>query len=320
MFRFYEISGIDFSVFYRHEYTMKKIMKPNNAVLDFKGIALLIIICASWGLNQVAIKVIIPDVSPILQAGIRSIGASFLVLVWMKIRRIPVLKKDNTLFWGIIVGLLFSVEFILIYWGLGFTNASRAVIFLYTSPFVVALGAQLFIPGEKLNKMQISGLCLAFLGIIVAFNESVNLPTKQMLIGDIMLMAGAVIWGATTVVIKMGPLASIAPSKTLLYQLGVSALVLPVAALVFKEPGITNLTPLVIGSLVFQVVWIAFVTYVAWFWLISNYAVSRLASFTFLTPLFGVIAGAIFLSEQITIYLICALVLVGTGIYLVNRR
>ena len=295
-------------------------MKPNNAVLDFKGMTLLIILCASWGFNQVAIKVAIQSVSPVLQAGIRSIGATILVLIWMNLRRVPVLAKDNTLWWGIAVGLLFSAEFILIYWGLDFTDASRAVIFLNTSPFAVAIGALLFIPGEKLNKTQVFGLCLAFIGIIVAFNESLNLPTKQMLIGDIMLTLAAVIWGATTVVIKAGPLALIAPSKTLLYQLAVSALVLPVVSVAFGEPGIVNITPLVIGSLFYQIVWIAFITYIAWFWLISNYAVSRLASFTFLTPFFGVIAGAIFLNEQITIYLIIALVLVGTGIYLVNRR
>ncbi|MCK4767412.1 MAG: DMT family transporter [Desulfobacula sp.] len=295
-------------------------MKPNNAALDFKGVLLLILLCASWGFNQVAIKVAIEGISPVLQAGIRSIGATILVLIWMNVRRIPVLAKDNTLWWGIAVGLLFSIEFILIYWGLNFTNASRAVIFLNTSPFAVALGAQLFIPGEKLNKIQISGLCLAFIGIIIAFNESLNLPTRQMLIGDIMLTGAAVIWGATTVVIKAGPLASIAPSKTLLYQLGISAMVLPAVSLAFGEPGITNMTPLVITSLFYQIVWIAFITYIAWFWLISNYAVSRLASFTFLTPFFGVIAGAICLNEQITLYLICALVLVGTGIYLVNRH
>ncbi|WP_299978747.1 DMT family transporter [Desulfobacula sp.] len=295
-------------------------MKPNNAALDFKGVLLLIILCASWGFNQVAIKVAIESISPVLQAGIRSIGATMLVLIWMNIRRIPVLAKDNTLWWGIAAGLLFSLEFILIYWGLDFTNASRAVIFLNTSPFAVALGAQLFIPGEKLNKIQLSGLCLAFIGIIVAFNESLNLPTRQMLIGDVMLTGAAIIWGATTVVIKAGPLASIAPSKTLLYQLAVSAIVLPAVSLAFGEPGITSMTPLVITSLFYQIVWIAFITYIAWFWLISNYAVSRLASFTFLTPFFGVIAGAVFLNEQITLYLICALVLVGTGIYLVNRR
>ena len=295
-------------------------MKPNNSVLDFKGITLLIILCASWGFNQVAIKVAISSVPPVLQAGIRSIGATILVLIWMNLRRVPVLAKDNTLWWGIAAGLLFSAEFILIYWGLDFTNASRAVIFLNTSPFVVALGAQLFIPGEKLKKIQVLGLCLAFVGIIVAFNESLNLPTRQMLIGDIMLTLAAVFWGATTVVIKASPLALISPSKTLLYQLGVSALVLPVVSVVFGEPGVVNMTPLIMASLFYQIVWIAFITYIAWFWLISNYAVSRLASFTFLTPFFGVIAGALFLHEQITLYLFCALVLVGTGIYLVNRR
>ncbi|MBA3012970.1 MAG: DMT family transporter [Proteobacteria bacterium] len=295
-------------------------MKPNNAALDFTGIALLIILCASWGMNQVAIKIAIQGVSPILQAGIRSMGATVLVLIWMKLRRIPVLAKDTTLWWGIGVGFLFSAEFVLIYWGLEFTNASRAVIFLNTSPFAVALGAFIFIPGEKLNRIQISGLSLAFVGIMVAFNESLNLPTRQMLIGDIMLTIAAVIWGATTVIIKAGPLAAIAPSKTLLYQLAVSALVLPVASLAFGEPGILKLTPLVVGSLFYQTVWVAFITYIAWFWLIRNYAVSRLASFTFLTPIFGVIAGAIFLNEPITRYLVCALLLVGTGIYLVNRR
>ncbi|MBU1342144.1 MAG: DMT family transporter [Proteobacteria bacterium] len=295
-------------------------MKPNNTALDLKGMMLLIILCASWGINQVAIKVAIYSVPPVLQAGLRSIGAALLVVVWMKLRRVPILAKDHTLWWGILVGLLFSVEFILIYWGLEFTNASRAVIFLNTSPFVVALGAQLFIPGEKLNKIQVSGLCLAFVGIMVAFNESLNLPTRQMLIGDIMLMIAAVLWGATTVVIKSGPLAVISPSKTLLYQLAVSALVLPLSSLALGEPGMTTLSPLVMASLFYQIVWIAFITYIAWFWLISNYAVSRLASFTFLTPLFGVLAGAVFLNEQITLYLVCALFMVGTGIYLINRR
>ncbi len=235
-------------------------------------------------------------------------------------RRTPIFSRDNTLWWGLIIGILFSAEFILIYWGLGYTNASRAVIFIYTSLFVVALGAHLFIPGEKLGIIQITGLVLAFSAIPFVFSESINLPTKQMLVGDIMILAAAILWGATTVVIKAGPLALISSSKTLLYQLGVSAVIMPVASIAFKESSITAMTPLVFSSLAFQIVWIAFATCVAWFWLIRNYAVSKIASFTFLTPLFGVVAGALFLNEQITITLLCALALVGSGIYLVNRN
>jgi len=291
-----------------------------SGVLDLKAIILLTILCASWGLQQVTIKIANQGVSPVLQSGIRSIGAAILVLIWMAARREPIFKKDCTLWWGIGAGLLFAVEFILIYWGLVFTNASRAVIFLYMSPFVVAIGSQFFIPGEHLRKIQIIGLCCAFTGILIAFRESLSFPTYKMLIGDCMLAGAAVLWGAATVMIKASPLAQIAHSKTLLYQLGVSAVVLPAASMAMSERGVVLMTPLIAFCLVYQVVWVAFITYLVWFWLIRHYLVSRVASFTFLTPLFGVLAGGLLLNETISSSLLLALVLVGTGIYLVNRQ
>jgi drug/metabolite transporter (DMT)-like permease len=295
-------------------------MKTSNSALDLKGITVLIILCASWGLNQVAIKVAVQSISPVLQAGIRSMGAAVLVLLWMKFRGIPVLSRDRTLWWGLGVGFLFSAEFVLIYWGLEYTNASRSAIFLNTAPFAVALGAWLFIPGEKLTRVQVSGLVLAFIGVLAAFNESLCLPSRQMLLGDAMIVGAAVLWGATTVIIKSSPLAFIPPSKALFYQLGISAVILPIASPVFREPGVMHMTPVAVASLFYQIVWVAFITYIAWFWLIRNYAVSRIASFTFLSPVFGVMAGALILGEPISLYLVCALALVGTGIYLVNRR
>ena len=281
--------------------------------------AILVVICASWGLQQVAIKVASQGVSPILQAGMRSVGATILLWIWMVVHRQPILEKDGTLWWGIAAGLLFTAEFILIYWGLEFTIASRAVIFINISPFVVALGAQLFIPGERLRKIQVLGLCCAFSGIVVAFSESASYATYRILIGDGMLAAAAVFWGATTVLIKAGPLARIRPGKTLLYQLAVSAVVLPLVALVKGEPGIVRMTPVIAASLAYQTVWVAFITFLAWFWLVRKYPASRLVSFNFLTPIFGVIAGGVILNEPISSRLLLTLVLVGTGIYLVNR-
>jgi len=290
-----------------------------NQMLDLTAMAMLVVLCVSWGLQQVAIKVAISGVPPLLQSGIRSVGATIFIWIWMTLRREPLLERDGTLWWGIAAGLLFAAEFILIYWGLEYTNASRAVIFLYMSPFVVALGAQLFIPGEHLRMIQVLGLCCAFAGIVVAFEESLNFPTRRMLTGDCMLAGAAILWGATTVMIKACPLSRIKPSKTLLYQLAVSAVVLPIGSLIKGEPGIVLMTPLIAGSLVYQTVWVAFATYLTWFWLIRHYPPSRLASFTFLTPLFGVLAGGLLLGEPITGGLLMALVLVGSGIYLVNR-
>ncbi len=287
--------------------------------IDLTAVVLLIVLCASWGLQQVTIKIANAGVPPILQSGIRSIGATILLWIWMVVRREPVLQNDGTLGWGIAAGLFFAAEFFLIYWGLTFTHASRAVIFLYLSPFVVALGAHLFVPGEHLRLIQVVGLVCAFTGIVIAFSDALGASTNRMLIGDSMLVGAAVLWGTTTVLIKASPLAKISPSKTLFYQLAISALLLPFGSLALGEPGIVKMTPLIAVCLAYQTIWVAFVTYLAWFWLIRHYPASRLAAFTFLTPLFGVVAGGVLLKEPITTALLLALVLVGTGIYLVNR-
>jgi drug/metabolite transporter (DMT)-like permease len=288
-------------------------------VLDILAMVLLVVLCASWGLQQVAIKVTNPGVPPLLQAGIRSAGSAALLWIWMALRREPFFKRDGTLGWGIAAGLLFAGEFLLIYWGLEFTNASRAVVFLYMAPFVVALGAQLFVAGERLRVIQVIGLCCAFAGIVAAFSESLNTHSLRMLIGDGMLVGAAVLWGATTVMIRACPLIHIPAAKTLLYQLLVSALVLPLGSFIKGEGGIALVTPLILGSLAYQIIWVAFITYLAWFWMLRRYPPSRLASFTFLTPLFGVMAGGLLLNEPMTNMLLLALVLVASGIYLVNR-
>ena len=141
-----------------------------------------------------------------------------------------------------------------------------------------------------------------------------------MLLGDFMLLLGGIFWGATTVVIKAGPLATVAASKTLIYQLAISAALLPIGSWMLGEPGIVNLNSFSIASLVYQGVWIAGITYLAWFWLIRHYPAPKLASFTFLTPIFGVLAGWLILGEPLTPQLLIAMTFVAAGVYLVNRQ
>ena len=227
--------------------------------------------------------------------------------------------RDGTLGPGLLCAALFAGEFAFIYWGLSYTSASRGVVFLYTAPFMVALGAHLFLPGERLRPLQWLGLACAFAGILAAFGESLGLPTKSQLRGDGMLFLGAVLWAATTLLIKGSRLARISPAKTLFYQLAGSALVLPFVSLALGEPGIVAATPLVLASLAYQTVLVAFASYLAWFWLVVHYPAGRLSAFSFLTPLFGVLAGALLLSERVSSALAAALVLVVLGIWLVNR-
>lgn len=287
--------------------------------LDSVAIAALLVLCLSWGGQQVAIKLTADDISPIMQGALRSIGSTILIMLWMLGRGDRIFANDGTLRWGLVAGSLFAIEFLLIYWGLHFTHASRAVIFMYMSPFVVAIGAQWFVPGEKLNAVQFAGLALAFTGIVFAFGESFTLPSRRMLVGDSMVLLGAIFWGATTIVIKASPLAQASPAKVLLYQLAISAAVLPAGSWLIGEPGLVRWSPLAVSSMLYQTVWIASVTYLAWFWLIRHYPAPKLASFTFLTPILGVFAGWYVLDEPLTTALLFAVGMVATGIYLVNR-
>lgn len=295
-------------------------MSNRHEHLDWRAVALLVVLSISWGLQQISIKVAIDDISPIWQAAIRSMIAGGLLWGWMAFRRTPILERDGTLWAGIGAGLLFGGEFLVLYWGLSFTTASRAVVFLYLAPFVVAIGAHLFIPNEPLKRLHVIGLALAFSGIVLAFGNPFAAASGETFVGDVMLIVAAVLWGATTVLIKASALATIRPSKTLLYQLGISAAVLPLGALALDAPWTGTLTPVAVMALAYQGVWVAFVTYLAWFWLIRHYPAAKLSAFSFLTPMFGVLGGGVLLDEAITPQLLGALGLVAAGIYLVNKR
>lgn len=294
-------------------------MSERRPQLDGMAMTAMVVLCAAWGLQQVAIKVAIAGVSPIFQAGLRSLGATALLWAWCSWRGVRLFGKDGSLVPGLAAGLLFAGEFCLLFWGLSYTTASRAVIFLYTAPFVVAAGVHLLVPGEKLNRVQVAGLICAFLGIVAAFGDGLRHTTAEAVIGDIMVLGAALMWGATTVLIKASRLATIPASKTLFYQLAASAIVLPVLSWAMDEPGVIAITPWVVVCLLYQTAGIAFLSYLAWFWLITHYPASGLSAFSFLTPLFGMLAGWALLSEPITWALAMAMALVGAGIYLVNR-
>ena len=287
--------------------------------LDMLASSVMLALCLLWGFNQVLAKTANTGISPILQAGLRSIGATALVWAWASLRGVRLFTRDRSLWPGIIAGLMFAAEFALIYEGLEFTTASRAVLFLYCAPFVVAVGVHLLVPSEKLSATQVLGLVGAFAGIAIAFSSGLVLPTHRQLLGDALELGGALMWGGTTVLIRASRLVHISPHKTLLYQLAVSAVVLPLVSWALGEPGIFAPTAPVLIAFTIQTIGVASISYLTWFWLIAQYPAGRLASFTFLTPLFGVAAGAVILSEPVSRDLILALVLVGIGIYVVNR-
>jgi drug/metabolite transporter (DMT)-like permease len=273
----------------------------------------------SWGFNNVAIKLAIHDIPPLVQSSARSLIAAFLVGIWTQARGIPLFKRDGTLGAGILAGVLFALEFLLIYRGLVWTTATRGVLFLYLAPFFVVIGSRWLVPGDHFRLSQWLGLLLSFLGIVIAFGLPTPASDPRQILGDLMLVGGAAAWAATTLIIKASALNRISAEKTLLYQLVVSAPLLGIGAILFGERMVDAPSALALGAFAYQTVYVVSITFTIWFVLVVRYSAARLSVFTFLAPLFGVAAGHLVLNEPLTPAFAVAVALVAAGLLLVNR-
>jgi drug/metabolite transporter (DMT)-like permease len=292
---------------------------PSSRPLDATAIVVTIGLCLSWGFNNVAIKLAIHDIPPLIQSSARSAIAALLVGIWSQARGIPLFKRDGTLGAGILAGVLFALEFLLIYRGLVWTTATRGVLFLYLAPFFVVIGSRWLVPGDHFHLSQWLGLLLSFVGIVIAFGLPTPATDPRQAIGDAMLVGAAAAWAATTLTIKASALNRISAEKTLLYQLVVSAPLLAIGAMIFGERLIGLPSAVALGAFAYQTIYVVSITFTIWFVLVVRYSAARLSVFTFLAPLFGVAAGHLVLHEPLTPAFAVAVALVAAGLLLVNR-
>lgn len=293
--------------------------------LDALAIVLLVVCCLFWGFQQVLVKATLPEVAPLLQAAIRFMGATVLLWMWCHYRGVALFERDGTLLAGLLAGVLFCGEFVCIYVGLQHTTASRLTLFLYTSPFWVSLLLPLFVPTERLRAVQWTGLGLAFAAVAFALQDGLQVNNATGAIGaiglgDALALGSGVLWALTTVVIRTTRLASISPEKLLYYQVAMSTVLLPFASSSLGEVWQFNLSAFAWGSLAIQTVAGAFASYLVWMWLLRHYPATRLGSFVFLTPVFAMVFGALWLGETVSALTLAALVAVAAGIVLVNKK
>jgi drug/metabolite transporter (DMT)-like permease len=295
-------------------------MTSRKTHLDLFAISLLLACCLFWGLQQVLIKATIAEIPPMFQASLRLVGATGLLLLWCWWRDVPLFKRDGSLKAGLLAGALFGSEFACIYLGLQYTTASRLTVFLYTSPFWVAVLVPLWVKSETLRGRQWLGLMAAFVAVVFALREGFTGDHSSTAHGDILGLVAGMLWGLTTVVIRASNLVKISPEKLLFYQLAVSALAFPALSLALGEVWIWHFSPFAITSLVLQTAVGAFASYLAWMWMLGHYPATKISVFVFFTPLFALLFGALWLKENVTPGLLVALTTVAAGIVLVNRK
>jgi drug/metabolite transporter (DMT)-like permease len=297
---------------------MPSVNQHTSRPIDTIGALIMLAVTLSWGLNQVSIKLALPEIPPIVQATVRSTGALAIVLLFARWRGVSLGLRDGTLAGGLLAGVLFGLEFLLIFPGLQLTTASRATLFIYTAPFFVALGSTVLL-GERLRAVQWLGLVCSFAGLVVAFGVPDASGSRTQLIGDLMMVSAGAAWGATTLVIKGSRLRTAPAEKVLAYQLAVSVPMLAAGVPLMGERMSAMPSDWALGWLAYQTFWVVSITYAVWFALVQRYSASRLSAFTFLTPLFGVASGHFVLGEPISWAFGAAVALVIAGLILINR-
>jgi drug/metabolite transporter (DMT)-like permease len=298
--------------------TEPPIALPVRRPLDLRAIALVIMLCMIWGIQQVALKGVAGNVAPVMQLAIRFAGASIVFGIWVSISEGRRAFRDGTLPSGLLLGLLFTLEFIFVGQSLVHTTAAHSIVFLYTAPIFTALGLQ-FLPEEQLSRLQWVGIGVAFAGIVVAFLGFGDRPASTLLRGDTLALLAGMSWGLSNVVLRRGRVGSAKTAKTVLYQVGTAAILLGAYSAATDQDRIV-LSTMTVLALLFQTLAIAISSYLVWFWLLRHYLTSRLMLLSLLTPLFGVLFGAALLGDPITLRFASGGVLVLAGILVVMLR
>ncbi|MFP6836420.1 MAG: DMT family transporter [Pseudomonadales bacterium] len=287
--------------------------------IDTLAATTLIVMNVMLGLNQALVKVVNAGFAPVFQSGLRSACAFLPVLIYALVMRKRLSVTDGSLGLGMLNGLLFSGEFCLLFLALDYTSVARASLFFYIMPVWVTLGAHFLVPGERLTLARIAGLTIAVAGVALALGGGSQSVGDTAWIGDLLALAAALFWAGIALLTRTTRLTHCSAEMNLLYQLAVSAIVLTAIAPLFGDM-LREVTPLILGAFAFQVIAIVAIGFVVWFWLLSIYPISDMASFSLLAPVFGVFFGWLIFDDEITPTFLAALLLVGSGIVLINRK
>lgn len=287
--------------------------------IDGLGASLLIGFSMLLGLNQVLVKLVNEGFAPLFQGGLRSACAAVLIVIYVLIRRRKLNFRDGTLGLGTLNGTLFGLEFALLFIALDYTSVARVSLFFYTMPFFVAVGAHFIFPGERLTLIRIGGLALAIFGVSIGLFSNNPDNGEASLLGDLLALGAAVAWACIALLTRGTRLADVPLEQNLLYQLGVSAVILIALALLTGET-VREVTPTILGIFAFQVVFVASFGFLLWLWILSIYPVSDMASFSLLTPLSAVFFGWVVFDETLTVEFLIALALVASGLLLINHK
>lgn len=292
---------------------------------------LLALLCtALWGSASPAIKISYEmfqiDTSDIFSkcviAGVRFSIAGIIVIVYEMIRNKKVMlppKKELPGLFGL--GLVqTAMQYLLFYTGLAYTTGARGALFSSIDCFFVVLITPFIIKGQTLSPGKILGCLLGFGGLVLT---SVGLDISQLagfeLRGDGAVALSSLCFAMSFFYAKK--LMERMSAQTVTgWQMLFGALVLLIVGLLgggrmHWDGSVSALVLLTYMCL------LSSVAYTVWSVLMKYNSVNKVSILKLFTPIFGALFSTVWLHEApFTPVNICALVLVCTGIWMVNRE
>jgi drug/metabolite transporter (DMT)-like permease len=283
--------------------------------MDGQGAAIMIAFAATLAVNQVVVKLTNAGLQPVFQTGVRSLIGLAALMLWMRWRGIRWHITPGTVRSGILMGLVFSGEFVFLFQALDLTTVGRSSVIFYSMPVWLALAGHFLLPAERMSLTKAIGLALAMAGVIWAMlDRGAGVGNWK---GDLFALVAAMNWAAIALISRITPLAQEKIEMQLWWQLAISALVLLALSPLFG-PFRRDFNVLHGVSVLGQGVIVVFAMFLLWFRMIKLYPASSIASFSFLSPIFGVLMGWLLLGEPLGRGVLVALGLVACGLVLIN--
>lgn len=283
-----------------------------------KAVGITFLLCALWGGGAPAIKISLAEFPPFALAFWRFLIALTVILIWCKVRRIEwrVPRRFHKKLFGF--SLLFVLQILFLNAGLFFTSSNHGVVFLNANPLFVAAMAHLFIPQDRLSLQKSSGLVLAFTGICLIFFDIPNLRQPDPLLGDILVLVSAILLAAIQICLKF-LVHEITPFQIVVWQMLYGVPLFFCMSLLFEDNLGYGLTSSVGAALLYQSIVAGAICFVGWNHLLKRFSASKVTSFRFSIPVFGVFFGWLLLNESISRSFAAGVGLVAFGIFLVSR-
>lgn len=286
-----------------------------NVLKGIRNWLLFLFLVLIWGSSWPVMKSGLSYVSPLNLTFHRFLLGSLVLSPLLIFLRKNIPRDKETLLKLLLLGIIYAFQIASINMGLAYEKSGVSAMITYTQPLFVFCLAVPFLR-EKTETSKILGVLIGFCGVAALSVRNLSSFESFSQFG-FLLIIGAFLWALTTVYYKkllthVDPLVS-----------SVMQLVVGTGLLVFLSSTVEGLSFPFVRSYMLAILYVSIFTtatgLILWIFLLREEDATVLSSSSFIIPIVALFFGWLLLGECIELRSILGIVLIITGVYLVNR-